>query len=123
MQDRFDDETLRLLEATEEVRIETRSAGGKEHRTIIWIMVDETDVFVRSVRGARGRWYRELCSNPEAALLVGQRRIAVRAVPATDERSIEACNQAPRRKYTGIPGFEPMFREHTLPTTLRLLPA
>lgn len=123
MQDRFDDETLQLLDSTEEVRIETRSAGGDEHRTIIWIMVDGQDVYVRSVRGERGRWYRELRVNPQAALRVGERRIAVRAVPATDERSIEACNEALRRKYTGIPGFEPMFRDHTLPTTLRLLPA
>jgi hypothetical protein len=123
MQDRFDDETLQLLESTEEVRIETRSAPGDEHRTITWIVVDGKDVYVRSVRGERGRWYRELRANPEGAVRVGKRRIAVRAVPATDERSIEACNDALRRKYTGIPGFEPMFREHTLPTTLRLLPA
>jgi hypothetical protein len=123
VQDRFDDETLRLLDATEEVRLETRSARGDEHRTTIWIVVDGTDVYIRAVRGPRGRWYRELLANPEAALRVGRRRIAVRAVPATDERSIEACNEALRRKYTGIPGFEPMFREHTLPTTLRLLPA
>ena len=121
--DRFDDETLALLDRTEEVTIETRSAAGEEHRTIIWVMVDGTDVYVRSVRGPAGRWYREVAANPEGALHVEGRRVPFRAFPATDPRSIEACNQALHRKYRGIPGFRPMLREHTLETTLRLVPA
>ena len=68
--------------------------------------------------------YRTLVANPEGALQVDGRRIPFRAVAASDERSIEACTAAAlRRKYTGIPGFEPMLRDHTLPTTLRLVPA
>ena len=119
---RFDDETLSLIEAIDEVDIETQLPGGPQHRTTIWVMVDGTDVYVRSVRGPRGRWYREITANPESALHVNGRRIRVRAEPANDERSIEACTAALRRKYTGVPGFEPMLREHTLPTTLRLVP-
>ena len=123
MTDRFDDETLALLDGTEEVQIETRSPSGRQRRTIIWVMVDGTDVYVRSVKGRDGRWYHEITADPQAALHLDGRRIPVRAEPAEDARSVEACTEALRRKYTGVPGFEPMLREHTLPTTLRLLPA
>ena len=122
MTDGFDADTLALLEVTEEVTIETRTADSRVRRTIIWVMVDGTDVYLRSVRGDEGRWYRELVANHEGVLDVVGRRIAVRAAPAADQQSIEACNRALHRKYTGIPGFEPMLREHTLRTTLRLSP-
>ena len=58
MNDTFDAETLRLLEETKEVRIETRRDGDSpEHRTIIWVVVVEGEVFVRSVRGQTlGAW-------------------------------------------------------------------
>ena len=123
MAERFDDETLALLDATEEVDVETTGTDGTVHRTIIWVMVEGADVYVRSVRGRAGRWYRELTRTEQGALRVDGRRIAVRAIPATDERSIAACNEALRRKYEGIPGYEPMLREDTLETTLRLVPA
>ena len=52
MKDSFAPEILRLLDETKEVRIETRRDGDSpEHRTIIWVVVVEGEVFVRSVRG------------------------------------------------------------------------
>ncbi len=52
----FTTDELRLLEETAEVEIETHApSDGAPSRTIIWIVVDGVDVFVRSVRGARGR--------------------------------------------------------------------
>lgn len=122
MTDGFDAETVALLEATDEVDVETRSEGGEEHRTTIWVMVDGTDVYLRSVRGAAARWYREIVRDPESALHVDGRRIRVRAIAAADARSIQACSEALTRKYRGIPGYRPMLREKTLETTLRLVP-
>jgi hypothetical protein len=123
VEERFDAETLAVLEDVEEVGIEPASPGGRSRKRIIWVMVAEGDVYVRSVRGERGRWYRDLMETQRGVLHAGKRQIDVRAIPAADERSIEACNEGLRRKYTGIPGFAPMFEEHTLPTTLRLVPA
>ena len=78
----FDPETLRLLEETEEVHVETRrDESSPPHRTIIWAVVVDREVFVRSVRGQKGRPYRELSANPSGALLVGDRRIPVRGRP------------------------------------------
>jgi hypothetical protein len=48
---------LDLIDRTAEVRIETSMTGGPVHRTIIWVVVDGGDVFIRSAYGqpfARG---------------------------------------------------------------------
>jgi hypothetical protein len=126
MNDSFDTETLGLLDETEEVRIETRrDEDSPEHRTIVWVVVTGGEVFVRSVRGPKGRWYREISSHPEGALHVGDTRIPVRAAPATEEPTVEAVSDAIRSKYEqSAPGpTAAMLRPETLPTTLRLSPA
>jgi hypothetical protein len=122
----FDAETLRLLDGFEEVHIETRrDESAPAHRTIIWVVTVDGTVFVRSVRGERGRWYREASANPSAALHVGNRRIPVRVVPVTDDPTVGAVSAAYRRKYERrAPGpAQAMLRPDTLPTTLRLEPA
>jgi hypothetical protein len=126
LNDSFDRETLQLLDETQEVRIETRrDEDAPVHRTIIWVVTVDGDVFVRSVRGDRGRWYREVSANPSAALHVGERRIPVRAAPVTDETTVEAVSEAYWSKYgRTLPGpTRAMVRPETLPTTLKLEPA
>jgi hypothetical protein len=118
----FDAETAQLLDETREVQIETRrDENAPMHRTIIWVVTVDGTVFVRSVRGEKGRWYREVSANPSAALHVGDRRIPVRAVPVTEE---QAVSEAYRSKYgrTAPASTEAMLRPETLPTTLRLEP-
>jgi hypothetical protein len=122
----FDAETLQLLDATKEVRIETRrDENAPAHRTIIWVVAVDGEVFVRSVRGEKGRWYREVSANPSAALHVGDKRIPVRAVPVTDEPTIGAVSDAYESKYgrTAPGSTRAMLQPETLPTTLRLEPA
>ena len=46
----FSEADLELIDRTEEIRIETSIDGADVHRTIIWAVVDDGDVFVRSVR-------------------------------------------------------------------------
>jgi hypothetical protein len=126
MKDSFAPQILRLLDETKEVRIETRRDGDSpEHRTIIWVVVVEGEVFVRSVRGQRGRWYREISANPEGALHVQDDRIPVQAAPATEEATVDAVSAAFRSKYqqSSPASTEAMVRPETLPTTLKLSPA
>jgi hypothetical protein len=126
MNDSFGEETLRLLDETKEVRIETRrDDDAQEHRTIIWVVVVEGEVFVRSVRGDKGRWYREISANPEGALHVEDNRIPVKAAPATEEATVNAVSAAFRSKYqqSSPSSTEAMVRPETLPTTLELSPA
>jgi hypothetical protein len=120
----FDAETAQLLDETREVQIETRrDENAPMHRTIIWVVTVDGTVFVRSVRGEKGRWYREVSANPSAALHVGDRRIPVRAVPVTEEQAVGAVSEAYRSKYgRTAASTEAMLRPETLPTTLRLEP-
>lgn len=122
----FDRTTLDLLTGTNVIEVETRlTAMAPLHRTIIWVVVDPAGrVLIRSVRGARGRWYRELLANPAGAIRAGNRRIPVRAEPATDHERIEACSDALRAKYrTAGASLASMVRDEVLETTLELRPA
>jgi hypothetical protein len=123
--DSFDSDTLRLIDGAREVRIETSRDDAPTHRTTIWVVTVDGTVFVRSVRGGKGRWYREASANPAAALHVGDERIPVRAVPVTDDATIAAVSEAYRKKYgrTSPGSTRAMVRPEILPTTLGLEPA
>ncbi len=110
------------MDAAQEVKIETQAPDGPVHRTIIWIVADGGEVFIRSYRGPTARWFRESQANPAVAVHVGGRRIPSTAIPATDPDSIERASAALRRKYAGDPGLNGMVASENLPTTLRLEP-
>jgi hypothetical protein len=123
---RLDREILDAIHGTEEVRVGTsRDVSSPKHETVIWAVVVDGDAFVRSVRGEKGRWYREASANPDVVLRVDDRRVPVRAVPETEARTIEKVGEAIREKYgASYPGpTAAMLREEVLSTTLRLLPA
>ena len=109
-----------LLARTEEIEIETRSASGTVHRTIIWIVVDGEETYIRSVKGDVARCYREATARPDVAIHVGDRSIPVAAVPAPDETSVSRCSEALGAKYRRDASLRYMLRPKTLPTTLRL---
>jgi hypothetical protein len=121
--DVFSPEDLELLAQEEEVDIETWSTAGRSRRTTIWIVVVGGIPYVRSVRGTRGRWYRDLRAEPHGAIHAAGRRIAFTAVPADDEASIAACSAGFQEKYARDPAVTSMVRPNTLGTTLRLEPA
>ena len=125
MANQLDADTLRLLDTTAEVDIETRRANGTPRRTTIWVVADGDAAYVRSVRGADGWWYRDLLQHPTATLHVGARALAARVQPAADAASIARVSDALRRKYERRWPHETdlMLQPHTLPTTLQLLPA
>ena len=114
-------DAVALLEATEEIEIETRAeAGSPVHRTIIWVVTDGPDAFIRSVRGSTARWFREAQVRPEVVLHVADRQIPAVAVRAADAQSIARTSAALERKYAGDPDMPPMLLPETFETTLRL---
>jgi hypothetical protein len=120
----FQGEDLTAIGAAEEIRIETQAPGDSAHRTIIWVVVDNGEVFVRSVNGERARWYREAKANPAVAIHLGEQRLPATAIPADDPDSIDRVSAALRAKYSRWGGsLQSMLEPHTLPTTLRLEPA
>jgi hypothetical protein len=119
----FNHDDLDALDRAKEVRIETSARPGDPvHRTVIWVVVDGDDVFVRSWRGVTARWYREALANPDVAIHVGKRRLSARAVPAHDADSVSRTSAGLERKYEGDPAANSMVRDEILITTLRLEP-
>jgi len=121
----FEESDLAALAAAEEIRIETRSPAGTEHRTIIWVAEHDGTIYIRSVNGAGARWYREATAADagEVAIHVDGRRIPVRLTPATDAASVEACSAGLRAKYKADYSLQSMLMDGVLDTTLRVDPA
>jgi hypothetical protein len=119
----FSSDDLDLLAQEAEVDIETWPAPGRSRRTTIWIVVVGGIPYVRSVRGTRGRWWRDLRAEPHGAVHAAGRRIAFMAVPADDAASIAACTAGLEEKYARDPAVKPMLKPDILATTLRLEPA
>lgn len=118
----FSADELDLLDRTDEVEIETTAGDGDVHRTIIWAVVDDGEVFIRSYRGPRARWYREALEHPAVAIGIADRRLPAQAIPATDASSIERTSTALLRKYANDPAAKAMVRPEVLDLTLRLDP-
>ena len=121
----FAESDLAALTAAKEIKIETRSAAGTEHRTIIWVAEHAGTIYIRSVNGPDARWYREATeSGPgSVAIHVDGRRVPVTLVPATDPASIEACSEGLRAKYRRSYSLQSMLVADILETTLRVEPA
>jgi hypothetical protein len=120
---RFGESDLEQLAATEEIEVETQPKAGAAHRTIVWPLVRDGVVYLRSFHGPDGRWYREALADPNIALVIDGHPLPARAVHAPDEASIEACSAALRDKYRGSYSLRAMLAPAVLPTTLRIEPA
>jgi hypothetical protein len=117
---RFDADTLRDLRDLREVSIRTEK--HPDSAVVIWVVVADDEVFVRSVRGSKGRWYRDLVADGSATLEFAGRRLAVHAVSANDADAIERASREFLRKYATSPYAQSIVRADVLPTTLRLEP-
>jgi hypothetical protein len=104
----FDTDTLRLLQTVPEVTIRTEK--HPDTAVILWVVVAGDDVYVRSVRGTKGRWYQDLKAGGPATVELQGRRIPVQAIPATDASSVKHASGAYRTKYRGSPYASPWFR-------------
>ncbi len=121
---KFSPGVLKSLDETKVVEIETRSAKGTQHAVPIWILVVDGVPYVRSVRGPAGRWYRELLAHGDGAVVVGGKRVPVRATKNSSAKAIEAVSAAFRKKYARSgQSLQSMLRPDVLDTTVRLDPA
>lgn len=119
---RFEQPDLDLLGSEEEIEIETWSGEAEaRHRAIIWVVVDEDRVLIRSYRGSGARWFREVVAQPDCRIHVRGRALDARADPATDPDSVAACSEGLRTKYAGH-SATPSMRRSYLETTLELIP-
>ena len=80
------------------------------------------EVFVRSWRGTKGRWYRDLAASGPANLEFDGHRLTVQAIPTNDAETIARVSEEFLRKYRTSSHGQEMVRPETWPTTLRLEP-
>ncbi|MBV8089103.1 MAG: DUF2255 family protein [Alphaproteobacteria bacterium] len=116
----FDIDTLRELHDMREIAIRTEQ--HRKNAVVIWVVVADNEVFVRSVRGTKGRWYKGLAASGPATLEFAGRRLPVQASPVSDPAAIARASQEYLRKYQPSPYAQSMVRPEVLPTRLRLEP-
>ena len=116
----FDADALRELRDVQEVLIRTEK--HPKSAVVIWVVVADDEVFVRSWLGAKGRWYRDLAAGGPATLEFPGRRLAVQAFPGSHQAAVERASREFLRKYQRSSHAQEMVRSETLPTTLRLEP-
>lgn len=120
----FPPELLSRWRQEQEVHVETSAgSGAPAHRTIIWIVVDESGrALIRSHRGPTARWYREALATGSGAILAGEQRTSVTFERAVDPERVAACSVQLTAKYAGDPATPAMLAEGVLDTTLELHP-
>jgi len=117
----FTADERRLLDGTDEVQVGFRPA----QRIPIWIAVVGDDVYVRSVKGANGKWYQALAAGRAFWLHTGASEWSIVGEHVTDAAEIERVSEAFTRKYDKRwhASTVAMLRPETLPTTMRIAPA
>lgn len=101
--------------------------SGDEHRyTLVWVVVVDGRVFVRSWYDAPAGWFRAFLDEARGSIRFGKRELVVRGRPVRSERLRKAVTEGYRKKYPGkgaqkwVVGFA---EEHRELTTLELAPA
>lgn len=118
---KFDAQTLGELRDVQELAIRTEKHS--KSAVVIWVVVADDEVFVRSWRGTKGRWYRDLAAGGPATLEYAKRLLAVQASPVGDQAAVARASREFLRKYQRSTHAQEMVRSETLPTTLRLEPS
>jgi len=120
---RFSDE---LLDALAHAKILGVRAGESHRHTGVWVVVVAGRVFVRSWNDKPMGWRRAFLAQPAGTLTVGEREVAVRALPVRSVRVRDAVSRAYAEKYH-TKASEKWVRGLAEPerarTTLELLPA
>jgi hypothetical protein len=120
------DDLLWKLAESDEVDIETRrDSQSPLHRTTIWIVPTRDGVYIRSVKGKKGRWYQEAVANQHVTLRVGPRKVNARVEQEQSQAVISEVSAAYRQKYgeRWPNDTESMVQHPVLPTTLRVTAA
>lgn len=113
---------LTTLENEQLLRISTtRPDGTLRHPIIIWAVVTGNELYVRSVRGEAGGWYRHIQENPNAQIESGRVKRAVIAVAAGQalDQEIDAAYLA---KFGPSNAVDSITTPAARATTLRLVP-
>jgi hypothetical protein len=121
---RFADDVVALLHKGKILGIR---AGREPHRFIgVWMVVVDGRLFIRSWSLKPRSWYRAFLVDPQGAITIEGREIAVRAVQTRSERIKDAVSKAYAAKYN-TPASKKYVRDlagaKSRGTTTELVPA
>ena len=116
-------DALHHLGGVEEIRIGFRRPDGSSGSTPIWVVQVGDHIYVRSVRGPKGGWYRRLRANPDGEVRDGAHRHLVHAEAVNDTNTLAEVTRAYATKYAGSPFVRPLLGGPSVDATLRLDPA
>jgi hypothetical protein len=122
MTKRFPPAVLAGFEATKYLYIR----AGDHRFILIWVVVVEGRVMVRSWNDKPRGWYRAFCSQPRGHVKLDERELPVHAVHVRSKRLNDTADAAYAAKYTTkadakyVKGFKTPGRKAT---TLELIPA
>jgi hypothetical protein len=119
MAEHFDPATLHALAESVEIDITPTSSGTP---VTIWTVRVDDDVYVRSFRGERGRWYLAFREEPQASLIYSGGELQVRGEPVADRGLNESIDAAYLEKYRTSQYAGSMVTPEVALTTMRLLP-
>jgi hypothetical protein len=113
---------LDKIGAADELEIAAQRADGSlRPYTTIWVVRVGDDLYVRSVRGRDGAWFRSVLRRPEGRIRAGgvERDVAFEDAGDTDR---DVIDQAYRAKYARYPSayVDPMVGAGARAATLRL---
>lgn len=115
-------DSLHHLAELEQIHIGFRRKDGSTGSTAVWIVGVGDDVFVRSMNGPTGLWYRRLRRDPDGEVADNGHHHRVHAEVVTDPDTIAAVTRAYEAKYAKSPYLPPFLNDQTAGTTLRLEP-
>jgi hypothetical protein len=113
---------LRHLAGVEEISIGFRWPDGATGSTPGWVVQAGEEIFVRSLRGRRGGWYRRLRAQPDGEVGDGAHIHPVRARLVEDAGTVEAVTGADVAKDGDSPYVGPLLTEEAADATLGLEP-
>ncbi len=120
---RFETEFLAAIDQSPYIFIK---AGSRRHKSIvIWVVVVERRVFVRSWSFKPRSWNRVLLKDPQAVIQVGKRKRRVRSVRTRSIRLKNLIDRAYMKKYGkgGMVRFaKDLGRPKSRATTMELVP-
>jgi hypothetical protein len=98
----WNQDRLEQIGGTDELRITSyRDDGSLRRWTPIWVVQVGDDLYIRSVRGREGAWYRHAAAGHAARIRAGDLETDVMVEPADDASTNAQVEEAYRAKYRG----------------------
>jgi hypothetical protein len=114
---------LEHLGDVDEIRIGFKRPDGSSGSTPVWVVQVGEDIYVRSMNGPSGGWYRRLRAIPAGEVRDDGHVHPVHAKPVADPATVDAVTRAYENKYGGSPYVRPLLGRDAAGATLRLDPA